>query len=338
MKLVLHAGMSKSGSTAIQRGLTHLRAPLAQNGIYYPEGLVTPHNQSFLIAAVRPFEHLPRHFRQAYEQKQNRVRKDFDAWIARMRKAIKKTNPHTLLMSGETLFKITEPDDFNTLSTLLRSFASEIEVVVYLRRPSEFYLSSSQQALRASHRIKPLKPIAYRQALKGLEAMADHLHVFKYDRVLFPDGDILRHFMATFCPEFTYHGPAERLANVSLSAEGLALLARYRRLHHANKHNRFTKDTNRLIAAIRDVDAALSGNTRPKLKPEIAKIIDEGSEDLLWLRDKYSISFDDISYDDINHISEIIRPKRLEEICNINKKRLNKMSLYVIRNMAEKMI
>lgn len=337
MKLILHAGMSKSGSTALQRGLTHLRASLLQNGIYYPEGIITPHNQSFLIAAVQPFERLPRHFRQPYEKKQNRIRKDFDAWIERMRKEIEVSNPHTLLLSGETLFKMLKPEQFDTLSGLLRSFASEVEVAVYLRRPSEFYLSSSQQALRASHRIKTIKPVAYRQVLEGFEAMADQLHVYKYDRSLFPDGDILRHFMGEFCPAFAYEDPTERLANVSLSAEGLALLARYRRLHHSHRPNRFTKDTNRLIAAIRDVDAEIPDNSRPRLKPEIAKIIDEGSEDLLWLRDRHEISFDEISYENIRRMDETRRPQTLEEICDIKKKRLNAMSLHVIRNLADKL-
>ena len=220
VKLVLHVGMSKSGSTAIQHGLVALRERLLEQGYLYPTGMLTQHNQSSLIAAVDPPDKLPRYFRPRYGNKPHKVARDFDAWIADIRTQIDRHRPKTVLMSGQTLFKLVRPDQFEKLAAVLRPLCDEIEVVAYLRRPSDFYLSSAQQILKADHRIKPIAPPDYRAPLEGFRSIADRLHVFPYDRAQFPGGDVLRHFMDTFCPDAVpEEGLPKIAANVSLSAE-----------------------------------------------------------------------------------------------------------------------
>jgi hypothetical protein len=327
--------MSKSGSTALQQGLSHLREPLRAGGYFYPEGLVTRHNQSFLVAAALPPERLPRHFLARYRGKGRRARKDFKAWISTIKAGIKEHRPQVLIMSGETLFKMSEPEQFAQLAAVLRDLASEIEVVAYLRKPSDFYMSSSQQGLKASHRIKPLVPLSYRAPLEGFAGIADRLHVIKYDRALFPGGDVLRHFIETFCEGVIPAADLPSLAaNVSLSAEGLALLADYRRCFHADKANRFTKDSRLLLSAINQADRDLPGNTRPQLKPELARIMNEGSTDLLWLREAHGITFEGIDYDRIAPMGAQRRPRRVEQICVVDKRKKRKTALHVFHHLT----
>ena len=239
-------------------------------------------------------------------------------------------------MSAQTLFKLARPDHFEKLAAVLRPLCDEIDVVAYLRRPSDFYVSSAQQILKADHRIKPLAPPDYRAPLEGFAAMSDRLHVFPYDRTLFPGGDVMRHFTETFCPDAVPEEGLPRIAaNVSISAESLAILAAYRRKHHADKPGRFTKDSNRLLEALAAADAELTGNTRLKLKPELARMIDQGSPDLLWLRETHGVVFDGIDYDHLVPMETLPRPNRIAEICNVDRKRKAATALHAMRHLAE---
>ena len=47
VRLILHVGMAKSGSTAIQRGLEHLQDRLLERGYLYPTGWGDPPQPEF---------------------------------------------------------------------------------------------------------------------------------------------------------------------------------------------------------------------------------------------------------------------------------------------------
>src|SRR5690606_593859 len=132
----------------------------------------------------------------------------------------------------------------------------------------------------------------------GFARIADTIHVVRYDRDAFPGGDIVRHFLAAFVPDAVDLVPAggAREANATISAEGMAILAGYRRVNHPRRRGRFTPDTDRVIAAIREADRAVGGALRPRLLEPVRAAIDHGSEDVLWLRDAYGIVFDGIDY------------------------------------------
>ena len=252
MKLVLHVGMSKSGSTALQRGLGQLRDRLLARGCLYPTGAGPLHNHAFLVAAVVPPEKLPRSVRGRYRDRPAQVARDLEKRLAVIAAEIARHRPQVVLMSAQNLFQRLPPGaGSQRLAAALRPLADEIEVVAYLRRPSDFYLASTQQGLRADHRVRPLAAVEYRAPLEGFAAIADRLQVFKYDRALFPGGDVLRHFIERFCPELAGEEPPRLDANVSLSTEALAILAAYRRLHHPDKARRFTEDTELLARGAR---------------------------------------------------------------------------------------
>jgi hypothetical protein len=334
VKLILHVGMSKSGSTAIQHGLLKLQDRLLEHGYLYPAGLLTTHNQSSLIIASEPPNKLPRYFRPKYKNRPERLKRDFEAWIEGIRKQIAHSKPKVVPMSAQTLFKISKPEQFEQLAAVLRPLVDEIETVAYLRRPSDFYLSSAQQILKADHRIRSVTSVAYKEPLEGFRQISDRLHVFQYDRRFFPDGDVLRHFLDNFCPDVSKDDLPKLDANVSLSAEGLSLLLDYRRKYHSDKPGQFKKDTALLIAEITKAENDLPGNRRPKLKEKIAQKINEGSEDLLWLRDTHGIAFDGIDYSRIAPLKSPFSPKNLDKICEIDKQRKADLILHTLHHLA----
>jgi hypothetical protein len=336
VRLVLHVGMSKSGSTALQLGLHALKDRLLEAGYLYPNGKPRPHNHVFFLLGVAlPPGKLPRSYRPRYGDKPALVARELQAWLGGVQDEIARRRPKALLMSGEDLFaRVSGPEAFERLGAALRQLADEVEVVAYLRKPSDFYLASTQQILHADHRIRPLAPIAYRAPLEGYAAIADRLHVFKYDRADFPGGDVLRHYLQAFCPELAAEDLPRLEANVSLSVEAMAILAAYRRRHHPDKAHRFTGDANLVRAALGRADAALPAG-RPRLRPELAQTIDEGSTDLLWLRDAHGIVFEGIDYERIAPMAVRRRRPRLDEICAIDAGREAELGLFALRHLAE---
>jgi hypothetical protein len=345
LRILLHVGMPKAGSTALQAALADARSRLAHQGILYPRGPLISRTHNFIMAGLeeRPRE-MPRLLRNAYRGRLDEIAPAFDAWLAELRSGIASRRPGTLILSSEWLFRLRGEQRFDRLAEILRSLGDRIEVIAYVRRPSDQYLSSAQQILKGSHIIKPVAPIRYRGPIEGFTRIADQVHVLKYDRAAFPDGDIVRHFLATFTPGVVAAGggggdSAVAAVNATISAEGMAILAAYRRINHRRHRNRFTADTDRVLRAIRAADLAVGGNVRPRLRAPVRDEIDLASDDLLWLRDVYGIVFDGIDYGcivapDLPIRETKRRPKSIGEICEIDAERYDDVLMRTMHALA----
>src|SRR5690606_15336920 len=138
------------------------------------------------------------YLRHSLKPRKGGYRKLFDRWLEAIRAEAEALGAGTVVLSAENLFAITEPAQAQALRALLLGLGAErIEVIAYVRRPSDWYLSAAQQVLRASHQIRTARPVSYRAPIECHAAhVADTLRVFPYDRTLFPGGDILGHFLA----------------------------------------------------------------------------------------------------------------------------------------------
>lgn len=334
--------MPKAGSTALQAGLAAARDRLARQGILYPRGPLVSRSHNFLIAGVQERKQkLPRLLRNAYIGRLDEVEPAFAAWMAELRSSIAARRPETLVLSSEWLFRLRADSQFERLREVLLRLGDSVEAVAYVRRPSDQYLSSAQQILKGSHVIKPVAPIRYRTTIEGFARIADRLHVVRYDRADFPGGDIVRHFLLTFLPEAGEIGAGggDNDANATISAEGMSILAAYRRINHRRRRNRFTADTDRLLDAIRGADRQVGGDLRPRLLGHVRDEIDHGSSDILWLRDAHGVVFDGIDYGAVAAptlpFHELKRrPKRIEEICVIDPARREKLLMRAMHALA----
>lgn len=335
--------MPKAGSTALQTALADARNQLARHGILYPRGPLISRTHNFIMAGLEERkDQLPRLLRNAYDGRMDEIEPAFETWMADLRSRIASRRPDTLILSSEWLFRLRGESRFDRLSALLRGLGDSIEVIAYVRRPSEQYLSSAQQILKGSHVIKPVAPIRYRGPIEGFARIADRVHVVKYDRAAFPGGDIVRHFIDGFVPEaaaVATSGGETAAVNSTISAEGMAILAGYRRANHRRRRNRFTADTDRLLRAIRAADEAVGGNVRPRLLDAVRDEIDLASDDLLWLRDVHGIVFDGVDYDRIVAPGLPLReakrrPKTVGEICAIDAERYEKVLMRTMHALA----
>jgi hypothetical protein len=201
-------------------------------------------------------------------------------------------------MSAESLFGGLGRGGPEPLRALLAPLSAEVEIVCYVRRPSDYYLSRVQQQLKASWAIHAAGPVSYRRQLEAAMAAADRLHVIPYDRSKFPDGDIVADFASRFVPEVNavLRAATSTDRNPSMSAEAMDVMQAFRRDHHADENDRFTVDSGELRRKLAQREAELGGQWRPKLLPHVRERIDQSSIDVLWLRDTFGIVFDGIDY------------------------------------------
>ena len=338
MKILLHIGMPKAGSTALQQGLMAVRDALAERRVLYPVSPVIESTSNFLMAGLMPFDKLPRYVRHSLKPWKGDYQGLFDRWIDGIRAEVATLGAETLVLSGENLFAVTEAAPAAALRRILAGLGAErIEVVVYVRRPSDWYLSSVQQVLRASHQIRTARPVGYRAPIDCFAAhVADQIKVFAYDRARFPGGDILGHFLQAGLGIETppASGEGERQFNATISAEAMALLQEYRSINHREADGTFTRDTARFRQALMQADAETGGERRPALHPDLAQRLDQGSPDLLWLRDAHGVGFDGIDYDRIQTEAWQHPARKVEDICVIDKRRKRKLLNRAILGLA----
>ncbi len=308
-RVVLHIGMPKSGTTALQHTLRANRKLLQKLGVIYPAGGGLPVNHNILVAPFLSPAKLPRIFREIYKEKPEQRLEDVRLVIQ-----ARKKDAHTVILSGEMLFKTLTLEDADQLRAMLLPIGGRITVVAYVRHPAKFYLSMAQQAIKASHRLPEPKG-------RG-----------------FHGGDITRDFckkVLGFEEEVLEKlDPVE--SNETITAEGMDILQRYRKHACKNQNGIFTGDSNLLGKVIREVDPGIPNFGRPELTPEIIERIVRSSVDLPWLRDAWNIEFPDVDYGKpFSEEAELMHPRKISDICRFSPKRSEQLLFRVLEQIAK---
>lgn len=150
MKIVLHIGLEKTGTTAIQRSLQDAREALAAEGVLYPENLGR-HGHTHLTVAIGDCartEDIRQRTRVVPDpaEKAGFAKRIFDE----MASQVSASRPKVLVLSNEHLSsRLLESDEVAALREFLAPLADDIQVVVYLRRQDELFLSYYSQQVKA---------------------------------------------------------------------------------------------------------------------------------------------------------------------------------------------
>lgn len=130
MKLILHIGQQKTGSTVLQNYLRKSQVSLQAEGFLYPQSLGI-HKQNKLLSefdSLTPDGTLYKTFKNEIQES---------------------SNVHTVICSEENLFSIPEFKIERIYNFLSRLFDS-IQIVAYLRKQDDHFLSIYQQSVRGS--------------------------------------------------------------------------------------------------------------------------------------------------------------------------------------------
>lgn len=303
MKTILHVGMTKTGSTALQAALSAARNELREAGIVYPD---IPGHGSFKSHHLLTWrfalpERIPVHVRRHFDTLED-MHRAYRALRKSIRADVRMTAPAGVVMSSEHLFRpLGLGQRLAIRADFFRMGLRDTTVAVYLRLPSSRYLSMMQQGLkglgvlRQPNRPEYRKPFSSFVTLFGRAAIEPK--VFARGNLI--KGDVLVDFEERFlrplgAPEGILR-PASG-ENATLSAEGMQVME-WRRQDEVDRGDQGFS-VPRLRHCLDDVEP-LADVTRAHLEPRIAECIDYCSDGVHWLREEWGLAFEGYDYDRI---------------------------------------
>ena len=130
MKLQLHIGTHKTGTTAIQSYLYEHRKDLKKSGVLYPKCCNDVNEKQFSFIA--------RHLR-------NNELNEAKAYIEKIKHEATDSHAHLVVVSGED-FSLLKQDQIEALADMLQGF--DVEVVIYFRNIYDHLISTFAQINR----------------------------------------------------------------------------------------------------------------------------------------------------------------------------------------------
>ena len=286
IRVVFHIGSAKTGTTAIQQFFHRNRRALLEQGLLYPKMLDGKKHHKLLSV---PFDETVQRGTPFGADYPAAVENARAAW-AGVRRQIANKRPDTVLISSEFLLMATHVERIADFVAPYVGSDAALEFLVYLRPPSDWYVSAMQQWFKASANLLPLEPPPVLAQLDRFAALGK-VTARRFDRTGFRDGSVISDICDLLGVDGAPLDHAAEDANVSISAEGIILLQAYRRQHHAAAEAVFTPDTREYIEKIAAEEAAHPGlYTKPRLKPDLARALDRETPDLRALRLRYGVA------------------------------------------------
>ncbi|MGD1852109.1 MAG: hypothetical protein ACFCBU_16490 [Cyanophyceae cyanobacterium] len=330
MEVIVHIGMPKTGTTALQRTLAYNRDQLRDSGILYPEGFIYKDDHKELVGALRPVKALSRSLLKEYGDDLNRRNTDYDRLLGSIQASAEQLSLRAVVLSAEGLFNTRQPDKLQKYERDHRKIGARINLVVYIRDPAGHYLSHAQQVLKASHILPRFKNRQYRNKISRFVTIADRLTVAPFERDQLRGGDITKDFMGRIFPNLPHLQKiiAPQMANETMSAEAMEILQEHRLEKFRDQPNIFTEETDHLRHTLTHLDRNFSGYTRPRLLSSARETVIALNTDLLWLYEHFGISFKGITPQGVSTgPTEVRQPETVADICQIAASRREALTL-----------
>ena len=304
LRVVFHIGTKKTGSTTLQHTF-HAQAPFFRDkGILYPViGKRVHHTQ--LLFDIAEKNELPGIFGRNSPEKIARsqdISRDFWADVDRQ---IAESDCETVVFSSEYAFGL-RSQSLARLIQRLRAYSNSIHLVGYFRSPVVLYRSALQQNLKYGHVIQdPRDPFDYGRRFRKIARLdCESVSVRCFERPALLNGCIVQDFCVSTLnmdPDEAAEVPVTS-ANESVSAPAMNLLYNFNRVLFPGRRQPGRPINKRLLTEIQSLEAA-DTFSNPALREEVVTDIELSHRDqLLWLRDKASITFTDVDYERISKL------------------------------------
>ncbi len=248
MRLILHIGMGKTGTSSIQKALEASQDKLAETGCHYLGMWLDEPGEPFA-----GFQGLPKLFASSPEQQKALA----SSFVARMHAKEKEEGYNTFVFSNEALFE--QAERIIPFVNVLRQ-ETDLCILAYLRDPHEWLPSAfAQWGIRHKTKCGPLQPFgeAGRSLILQYEALrswfryfGDSLFVRRHEKSLDVVSD-----MAEFCG-LDLVGSSARHLERSEPAELLmraAFNARFSQQVLPDRFNRVVFPTGQKIQSLREL-------------------------------------------------------------------------------------
>ena len=314
MKLLLHFGMPKAGSNAIQSVLFSNREMLLEHGILYPKSILgSPDRHHHLTIPAFEGKRLPTTFRTLSPQEAS---DEFKQVWANILEQVSEVQPKLVILSTEALFRRLSPAGAYQLHRCLCQISRDIVAVAYVRQLPSFFRSLVQQRILSQGLIPPLpKSKDITDALVSYEALIGraNIRLFPYEA----QHDVVEDFcllLAEYGIDRTSLVESSSRANKTLSAASMSALLSYKRSPPEDENGRpLTKFSGRLAQELKEIDKSLSLSP-PVLKPCVqSNLTPEAVHLETQLRARYDMVFSEptkIQVDEQNHIQKPLEKVR----------------------------
>lgn len=292
MHVVMHIGMPKTGSTALQRSLADNRERLRAHGILYPRLTHLRHAHHMLMPLFLPPEAV-------WGRVRDYIGPDFtEAGLVQWRAVldqVRRHRPATLVLSTEALFSSFDMDRLDGFAKLLRTVSNRVTLVAYVREPAAYYRSILIERAKRMSRSRPADPVVYRQPIEQLrDALGAAVIVRPFDRASLHKADItsdfLMHSLGIDLGEMVVVD-----GNVSLSPEAAAVFQRFMQARTSASSWPVRDAEMQVIRDLLEIERDL-GRPGTALRSDVAEQVTYASTDLLWLRDALGIRFGVVDY------------------------------------------
>jgi len=280
-KLILHIGMNKTGSTAIQSSL----AAASGAGYVYPrlgEPPYKPHHEDGFDQTFSS----ERFQRSLLGTDLLRIRDIAAVSKDRIRKAAAEAGDNPVILSSEGAYRYLTVDDVKALHQFVQPLFDEIHLVAYVREPFGFISAGFHNWIKG-HGLATfsLEYQPYRRFEKFDQVFGrDSVHLWKYDRSRFPNGDIVAHF----CASVGIPPVESEAVNVTLCRPAVSAIYRLNRLAAEAGG-----DLPGLRSARKGIIRGFPHGDWPKfrLSPQvIMPVIDRHAADLEWIEERIGCS------------------------------------------------
>lgn len=329
MRVVLHIGQQRSGTTAIQNAFFDHRAGLAEQGVLYPVVKYAGINprRHHMLATVLDLATLPRGLKARFDGRDSVPPSEtvaaFEGFARKVQKVIRTTPPKVLVLSSEMMFRDLSDAAAVRLKTWFGRIGDEATVGAYLRKPSETFASNLWQSLY-SRGVVAANPSSFRSQVESWHrGFGEALKLAVYDRAQLHRGDIVADFVHRFLPEI---GDETAIAsgdqvNASSTAEIMAVMADVAARARDERSTDPRLAPHNMEPVLKDLAAQRGIVTgRPRLRPEFAAYVDHASHQVTWLRDTFGLIFRGIDYDRVGRVNRPVLSDRpgVADFCEVN--------------------
>lgn len=203
MKLILHIGTEKTGTTSIQRFLIFNRELLNSNSILIPKTISHAdgnHRWAPVFAYDDDFED---EFTKQFLTKRPQERKELsNQKLIEFKKEISMSNANICIISSEHLSsRLTKIENIKKLKELFSSLFDDISIILYIRQPIEAAISLLSTLIKCGNVPKGLNLNHFSIYLNNLKIIKnwetvfnDNLNIKLFNRNEFIEGDLIKDF------------------------------------------------------------------------------------------------------------------------------------------------
>jgi hypothetical protein len=298
MRTILHIGMPKTGTTALQSALHFGRERLAATGILYPKLAILPHAHHLLGPLIQKEGQYWGQVKAQAGSRPGEVIAAAERALEDIEHTVRNTGPECLVLSSEVFFGDSDTGKLAAFGERLRRFSGTVTVVAYVREPASYYDSILIERSKRGLRLRAPEAIQYRAPIEACEAaMQARVIVRPFLRTSLDEGDLIadfcRHALGRSASELEV---ASRQSNVSLHPETSELFQAYNARRHGRSRWLVSAEERRVHARLAAVQAHVGIDTRTRLNPKIGRHIEAVSSDLWWLRERFGIVFPKVDY------------------------------------------